>query len=92
MGSGATAAAAVDSKRKFVGFEISEPYVALSQRRLLQNGTGGNGLNKLIVDLLNDPESVSACEQVCPLRSRWLRQRHSEYRGRNGTIVTTGQE
>lgn len=36
MGSGTTAEAAIDTKRKFVGYETSEEYVALSQKRIIE--------------------------------------------------------
>ncbi len=93
MGSGATAESAVNTGRKYVGFEISETYLALSQHRLLQNERGDNGLNKLIVDLLNDPESVERLQAGLPFAFEMAEaEAQRVQKGRNGTHVTTGQE
>ena len=93
IGSGATAAAAVNTGRKYVGYEISESYVALTYARLLQKKWGTSGLNKLIVDLLNDPESVERLQAGLPFAFEMAQAEARRYqKGPNGMHVTTGQE
>ena len=93
MGSGSTGIAALKTGRRYVGYDISEEYARLSQQRIMQSGRESSGLNNIIVDLLNDQESVEHLQAGLPFAFEMAaaEAQRIQMRG-NATHASTGQE
>ena len=93
MGSGSTGIAALGTKRRYVGYEISEEYVALSHRRIIQSEREASGVNDIIANLLRDPESVARLQAGLPYAFEMAEaeSKRIQMRG-NVAHAATGQE
>lgn len=93
MGSGSTGIAALRTGRRYVGYEISEEYVALSHQRLVQSEREASAVNDIIVNLLKDAESVYRLQAGLPYAFELAEAeaRRIHLRG-NVAHATTGQE
>ena len=93
MGSGSTGIAALRTGRRYIGYDISEEYSALSLQRIMQSGRESSGLNNIIVDLLNDQESVEHLQAGLPFAFEMAaaEAQRIQMRG-NATHASTGQE
>ena len=93
MGSGSTGIAALSTGRRYVGYEISEEYTALSRHRILQSEREASGVNNIIVNLLKDSESVDRLQVGLPYAFEMAaaEAQRIQMRG-NVTHAGTGQE
>ncbi len=93
LGSGATAIAALRTGRRYVGYDISEEYVALSTDRINQSLRGVSGVNEIIADLLRDAESVDRLQAGLPYAFEMAEAEAQRiHMRRNVAHTTTGQE
>ena len=93
MGSGSTGIAALNTGRRYVGYEISEEYTALSRQRILQNEREASGVNNIIVNLLKDPESVDRLQAGLPYAFEMAEAEARRIQMReNVAYAATGQE